>query len=141
LINPALSSCAPAFATEGAAAADLVAAIEEAVVIPPCGRALVPSGVAIELPSNEYAAFVFARSGLSSKHGICLANGVGVIDADYRGEIKVALINLSDEAYTVAPGDRIAQLSVMKIARFTPVVVSELGETARSDGGFGSTGK
>ena len=84
---------------------------------------------------------VFARSGLGIKHGICLSNGVGVIDSDYRGEIKVGLSNLSDSSYTIAPGDRIAQLSVLPIVRAEIELVDQLGETGRGAGGFGSTGK
>ena len=88
-----------------------------------------------------YVALVFARSGLGIKHGITLSNGVGVIDSDYRGEIRVGLTNLSDTAYTVAPGDRIAQLAVMPVVQAQLEVCDSLDETERGQGGFGSTGK
>ncbi|MEG2119002.1 MAG: dUTP diphosphatase, partial [Pseudoflavonifractor sp.] len=96
---------------------------------------------AIALPSPEYVALVFARSGLGVKHGIALANGVGVIDSDYRGEIKVGLQNSSDLSYTVCPGDRIAQLAVVPLVRAELVRTDDLDETDRGSGGFGSTGK
>ena len=101
---------------------------------------LIPTGVAIALPSADYVALVFARSGLGIKHGIALSNGVGVIDSDYRGELRVGLTNLSDTPYTVQPGDRIAQLAVMPVvqARLSPV--QDLDQTDRGAGGFGSTG-
>ena len=98
-------------------------------------------GLAIALPSADYVALVFARSGLGIKQGVCLANGVGVIDSDYRGEIGVGLVNLGDNPYTVRPGDRIAQLMVTPVVRPTVVPVSELDETDRGAGGFGSTGR
>ena len=101
----------------------------------------IPTGIAIALPSAEYVALVFDRSGLGIKHGIALSNGVGVIDSDYRGEIGVGLVNLSGTPYTVAPGDRIAQLAVVPVVRAALTPVEELDETARGAGGFGSTGK
>ncbi|NLM61880.1 MAG: dUTP diphosphatase [Clostridiales bacterium] len=129
----------PARATGGAAGMDLRACIDEPVELQPGKLTTVPSGIAIELPEG-YAAFVFARSGLGIKHGITLSNSVGVIDSDYRGEIRIGLINLSDKSYTIQPGDRIAQLVVMQVA--APVFVEgELGRTDRGDGGFGSTGR
>lgn len=131
----------PYYATAGAAAMDLHACMDEPVTLEPLGRALIPTGLAIALPSAEYVALIFARSGLATKHGIALSNSVGVIDSDYRGEVKVGLVNLSGESYTIAPGDRIAQLSVMPVERAGLVFVSELPETDRGEGGFGSTGK
>ncbi|MBR4941727.1 MAG: dUTP diphosphatase [Clostridia bacterium] len=130
----------PDYATEGSAAADLRSAAEEPVVILPGARAMIPTGVAISLGSPEYVALIFARSGLAVKKGICLANGVGVIDSDYTGELIVGLLNTSDQPFTVEPGDRIAQLAVMPVCRgiFTPV--ADLEETERGAGGFGSTG-
>lgn len=95
----------PAYATPGAAAMDLTACIEEPVTIAPRELTTLPTGIAIALPSAQYVALVFARSGLGVKHGIALSNGVGVIDSDYRGEIKVGLTNLSDVPYTIQPGD------------------------------------
>ena len=132
---------APYYATPGSAAMDLHACIDQAVVVPAGGRAVIPTGLAIALPSADYVALVFARSGLGIKQGVCLANGVGVIDSDYRGEIGVGLVNLGDSPYTVRPGDRIAQLMVTPVVRPTVVPVSELDETDRGAGGFGSTGR
>ncbi len=132
----------PARATEGAAAADLLALCgEEGITLAPGQRALVPTGLAMELPGSGYVALVFARSGLAAKQGIALANGVGVIDSDYRGEVQVALINLSDAPYTVQSGERVAQLAVLPVAAFSAVWAEVLTETDRGAGGFGSTGK
>lgn len=129
----------PARATEGAAGMDLRACIDEPVVIEPGKIRSIPSGIAIELPAG-YAGFVFARSGLGIKHGITLPNCVGVIDSDYRGEIRVGLINLSDTPYTIHPGDRVAQLVVMPVASPT-LIEGEIGMTDRGANGFGSTGR
>ena len=132
---------APYYASPGAAAMDLHACTDEAVTIPAGGRAVIPTGIAIALPDPGYVALIFARSGLGIKHGIAPANCVGVIDSDYRGEIGVGLVNLSETPYTVAPGDRIAQLAVVPVVRAALTPVEELDETARGAGGFGSTGK
>ncbi|MGN0968709.1 MAG: dUTP diphosphatase [Oscillospiraceae bacterium] len=131
----------PRYATPGSAAMDLTACIDESVTIAPRQLVTLPTGIAIALPSAEYVALVFARSGLGVKHGISLSNGVGVIDSDYRGEIKVGLTNLSDEPYTIQPGDRVAQLAILPVTQAHVVQVSELDETGRGAGGFGSTGK
>lgn len=131
----------PYYASAGAAAMDLHACVDEAVTIAPGGRVFLPSGVAIALPSKDYVALVFDRSSLGVKYGVALSNGVGVIDSDYRGEIGVGLVNLSDTPYTVQPGDRIAQLAVVPVVRANLVPVDELDETERGSGGFGSTGK
>lgn len=130
----------PAYATPGAAAADLCALLDEPLTIAPMQRVLVPTGLAIELPSAECVALVYARSGLSIKHGLCMANGVGVIDSDYRGELRVPMINLSDEAYTVQPGERVAQLCIAPVWQAAFVPAQTLSETDRGTGGFGSTG-
>ena len=132
---------APFYASVGAAAMDLCACTDAPVTLAPRGRGTLPTGIAISLPSAEYVALVFARSGLGIKHGVALANGVGVIDSDYRGEIRVGLVNQSDEAYTVQPGDRIAQLAVVPVVRAELELAEELDETARGAGGLGSTGK
>ena len=132
---------APFYATPGAAAMDLHACIDEAVIIPAGGRKVIPTGIAIALPDAGYVALVFARSGLGIKHGIAPANCVGVIDSDYRGELRVGLSNNSNEDYTVMPGDRISQLMVVPVMCPTPVFVEELDETERGEGGFGSTGR
>lgn len=131
----------PSRATEGSAGMDLNACITEPIILKPFERALIPTGIAVALPSNEYAVFIFARSGLGIKHGIALSNGVGVVDSDYRGEICVGLQNSSNESYTINPNDRIAQMVVMPVSVPEIAVVEELDETKRSTGGFGSTGK
>lgn len=132
---------APFYASPGAAAMDLHACLDEAVVIPAGGRKVIPTGLAIALPSADYVALVFARSGLGIKHGIAPANCVGVIDSDYRGEVMVGLQNSSDADYTIQPGDRIAQLMITPVIQATVEMVEELDDTQRGAGGFGSTGK
>lgn len=132
---------APAYATEGAAAADLCAVLDAPLTLAPMQRALVPTGLAIELPGPHTVALVYARSGLSIKHGLCMANGVGVIDSDYRGELRVPMINLGGEAYTIQPGERVAQLCIAPVYTAAFVPGESLSGTARGDGGFGSTGK
>ena len=131
----------PFRATEGSAGMDLYACIDSPVTLGAGEKAVIPTGIAIELPSAELAAFVFARSGLAIKHGIGLLNGVGVIDSDYRGEICVGVINQLAETYTIAPDERIAQLVIMPVSLINPVEAQTLDDTARSEGGFGSTGK
>ncbi len=131
---------APYYATPGSAAMDLHACIDQAVVVPAGGRAVIPTGLAIALPSADYVALVYARSGLGIKHGIAPANCVGVIDSDYRGEIKVGLQNSGSEDYTVQPGDRIAQLMIAPVIQARLTLVDELDDTQRGAGGFGSTG-
>ena len=130
----------PKRATEGSAGLDLCACIDEPLTLNGGDTALIPTGLAIELPSNQYGAFVFARSGLSIKHGIGLLNAVGVIDSDYRGEIKVGVINQIKEPYTIEPGERIAQLVIMPVATLPVEEAQTLGESERGAGGFGSTG-
>lgn len=131
----------PFYASAGAAAMDLCACIDSPVEVAPGTLVSIPTGIAISLPNPEFVALVFARSGLGIKHGICLSNGVGVIDSDYRGEISVGLTNLSQTSYTIQPGDRIAQLAVMPVAQVQLDWVEELSETGRGTGGFGSTGR
>ena len=131
----------PARATEGSAGIDLAACVDGPVTIAPRALVRIPTGVAVALPSPDYVALVFARSGLGIRHGISLSNGVGVIDSDYRGEIQVGLTNLSDTPYTVQPGDRIAQLAVLPVVRPSLERVEELDQTDRGTGGFGSTGR
>ena len=130
----------PKRATNGSAGMDLYACIDESITLEPGQLAIIPTGIAIELPNNQCVAYLYARSGLGVKHGICLSNGVGVIDSDYTGELMVSLINLSREPYTIKHGERIAQLVIMEVAKANFNVVSELGVTERGDGGFGSTG-
>ena len=131
----------PGRATAGSAGMDLRALLEEPLTLEPGGRASVPTGIAIGLPSPETVGLVFARSGLAIKHGLALSNGVGVIDSDYTGEIRVGLVNLSDTAYTIQPDERIAQLGVMPVCLPDILEVEELDQTERGAGGFGSTGK
>ena len=131
----------PFYASAGAAGMDLCACVDEAVTIAPRQIVSLPTGIAIALPSADYVALVFARSGLGIKHGIALANGVGVIDSDYRGEIRVGLVNQSDAPYTIQPGDRVAQLAVVPVVQAQIIPCADLDETERGAGGFGSTGK
>jgi dUTP pyrophosphatase len=129
----------PLHATGGSAGLDLRACIDEPVELRPGEIKVIPSGIAAQIPEG-YAGFLFARSGLGIKHGITMANSVGVIDSDYRGEIRMGLINLSDETYTIDPGDRVAQLVIMPVAR-VEFVQGIIGGTDRGSGGFGSTGR
>ena len=131
----------PMRATDGSAGMDLYACMEESVTLAPGQLAVIPTGIAIELPDNTCAAFLYARSGLGVKHGICLSNGVGVIDSDYRGEICAGLCNVSDKPYVIEPGERVAQMVIAPVLLPEVVEVDELGGTERGAGGFGSTGK
>ena len=130
----------PAYQSEDAAGLDLVAAVEEATILSPLGRALVPTGLAMALPSG-YEAQVRPRSGLAAKHGVTVLNSPGTIDADYRGEIKVILVNLSDTPFIIGRGERIAQMVIAPVTRARLVEATELDDTARGAGGFGSTGR
>ena len=131
----------PTYATPGAAAADLCAVLDEPLMLAPMQRTLVPTGLAIELPDAGCVALVYARSGLSIKHGLCMANGVGVIDSDYRGELRVPMVNLSNEPYTIQPGERVAQLCIAPVWQAAFTAADALSDTDRGAGGFGSTGK
>lgn len=131
----------PLRATGGSAGMDLYACIDEPVTIGGGEKAVIPTGIAIALPSPELGAFIFARSGLAIKHGIGLLNSVGVIDSDYRGEVCVGLINQLKEPYTIQPQERIAQMVIMPVSLIPPIEVEELDDTERGTGGFGSTGK
>ena len=130
----------PKYATEGSAASDLCYAGDGPVEILPGTVAMIPTGLAISMGRRDVAAFIYARSGLASKRGIAPANCVGVIDSDYRGEIKVALRNHSDEPFTVSPGDRVAQMVISPVIAASFDTVEELDDTERGAGGFGSTG-
>lgn len=135
---PIIAAQVPAYAHPGDAGADLVST--EALRLEPGQRALVGTGVRIALPDG-YAAFVVPRSGLAARHGITIVNSPGTVDAGYRGEIKVSLLNTdASQAYDVAVGDRIAQLIIMPVPRVRFVAVDELPDSARGEGGFGSTG-
>lgn len=131
----------PCRATEGSAGYDLFALLEEPVEVRPGERVRIGTGIAIALPSSELAAFVYARSGLATKKGIIPANCVGVVDSDYRGEILVTLTNIGKEPYTVEPFERIAQMIIAPVCLPELLEVSELDETGRGSGGFGSTGR
>ncbi|MBO4217316.1 MAG: dUTP diphosphatase [Clostridia bacterium] len=129
----------PVYATEGAAAADLFACLDGEMTLMPFERAYIPTGLAME-PERGYFAVVCARSGMASKRGLAMSNGIGVIDEDYRGEIKVPMINLSDEPQTIYAGDRIAQIMFMPVCRAEFFASDSLEDSERGEGGFGSTG-
>jgi len=129
----------PTYATEGSAGLDLLAAVDGDIVLQPGARALVPTGIAIALPPG-YEAQVRPRSGLALKHGITLINSPGTIDSDYRGEIKCPIINHGGEPFTISRGMKIAQMIVARHETAELVEVSELAESVRGAGGFGSTG-
>ena len=129
----------PSYETAGAAGMDLRAAVEAPLTLAPGERAAVPTGIAIALPEG-YEAQVRARSGLARRHGIAMVNAPGTVDSDYRGELQVLLINLGAEPFTVARGDRVAQMVVAPVARVAWEEVADLDATSRGAGGFGSTG-
>lgn len=131
---------APSYATELSAGMDLKANITEPVTLDSLERAMIPTGLFIELPDG-YEAQVRPRSGLAAKFGVTVANAPGTIDADYRGEIKVILVNLSKDKFVINPGERIAQMVIAKYEKIEWEEVAELGETERGAGGFGSTGR
>ena len=130
----------PAYATSGSAGMDLRANITESFTLQPLERTLVPTGLFIALPEG-YEAQVRPRSGLAIKQGLTCLNSPGTIDADYRGEIKVVLINLSNEPQTVQPGDRVAQMVIQRVTQVEWLAVETLDSTDRGSGGFGHTGK
>lgn len=131
----------PRYATDGAAGLDLHAALDGPIELAPGARLAVPTGLALELPPGTEGQ-VRPRSGLALRHGVTVLNAPGTIDADYRGEVKVLLVNLGAEAFSIAPGDRIAQLVIAEVERVALVEAGpgELTDTRRGDGGFGSTG-
>jgi dUTP pyrophosphatase len=133
---------APAYATDGSAAMDLRACVDKPVHIAPGTQALIQTGLAVNMMDPGLVAIVASRSGLAMKHQVHVAQGIGVIDADYHGEIAVILANSGQEGYTVNPGERIAQLMFMPVVQVTLGFVQQFStETARGEGGFGSTGK
>jgi dUTP pyrophosphatase len=135
-----VESYLPKYASKGAGGLDLHACIDESLTIQPGQRIAVPVGIAMEFSGPEVVAFVYARSGLAMRFGIGLPNGVGVIDSDYRGEIKVLLMNFSDVPFEIQPGDRIAQLIFAPVLASSWEKTDELSATSRGSGGFGSTG-
>ena len=130
----------PAYATEGSSGMDVRAYIESDITLQPLQRQLISTGLYIELPYG-YEAQVRPRSGLALKQGITCLNSPGTVDADYRGELKIILINLSNEAQVIHPGDRIAQMVIQKVEQVALVQVNEISSTTRGEGGFGHTGK
>lgn len=139
LVNHSPYPC-PAYATAQSAGVDLRAHLEAPVLLQPLQRTLVPTGLHIALPAG-YEAQVRPRSGLAAKHGVTVLNTPGTIDADYRGEIKVILVNLSDRPFEIVPGERIAQMVIARHEQVQWELVENLDQTERGAGGFGSTGK
>ena len=129
----------PAYATAGAAGMDVVAAVTEDLVLAPGARSAVPTGLSMAVPAGHEVQ-VRPRSGLALRHGVTVANAPGTIDSDYRGEVKILLVNLGDADFTVSRGMRIAQIVLAPVTRADPKLVEELDDTARGSGGFGSTG-
>lgn len=134
-----LSGSLPTYATDGASGMDLRAFIDEPVILKPMERRLIPTGLFVQIPEG-YEGQVRARSGLAIKHGIGLVNSIGTIDSDYRGELKIPVINFGNESFTINNGERIAQLVIASYERVAPIMVSDLDETDRGEGGFGHTG-
>ncbi len=130
----------PSYQTDGAAGMDLCALTNEPITLKPLERKLIPTGLKMELPKG-YEAQVRPRSGMSIKHGITLVNCVGTIDEDYRGEICIPIVNLSTENFTINNGDRIAQMIIAPVTKANIEIVTELSNTQRGEGGFGSTGR
>ncbi|MCE5234363.1 MAG: dUTP diphosphatase [Mizugakiibacter sp.] len=130
----------PAYATDGAAAMDLRAAPPAPLTLAPGASALIPTGIAVHLGDPRWCALILPRSGLGHKHGIVLGNLVGLIDADYQGPLMISCWNRGDAAFTIAPGDRIAQLMFVPVGRAQLRRVDEFAPSARGEGGFGSTG-
>ena len=131
--------CEPTYATSGSSGADLRACVDQPVVIAPGQRSAVSTGVRLEIPVG-YEGQVRPRSGLAARHGVTILNAPGTIDSDYRGEVKVIMVNLSDEPYTISPGDRIAQLVIAPVQQVV-YAAADLTESERGEGGFGSTGR
>jgi dUTP pyrophosphatase len=130
----------PAYATDASAGLDLRAAIESPLVLEPGDTALVPSGISLHLGDPQLCAVVLPRSGLGHRHGIVLGNGTGLIDADYQGPLLISVWNRGHAAFTIEPGDRIAQLVVLPVVRVSLQVVDTFADSARGAGGFGHTG-
>ncbi len=131
----------PRYMTPGAAAMDVALATDEPVTLAPHVPALLPLGFAIALPSAQYVALLFGRSGLAAKQGVAPANAVGVIDSDYRGELKICLINHTDTPVTLEPGQRVGQLMIVPVAEAEWEECDNLPESERGTGGYGSTGR
>ena len=130
----------PAYATEGSAGLDLRACIDAPLTLPPGRAELLPTGIAIHLEDPGFAAMLLPRSGLGHKHGIVLGNLVGLIDSDYQGQVMVSCWNRGDRPYTIAPGERIAQMVIVPVVQVALEVVEAFAESSRGAGGFGSSG-
>ena len=141
ILHPKMAGQLPAYATPGSAGLDLRACLDEAAILQPGDTLLVPTGWAVHLSNPDYAAMLLPRSGLGHKQGIVLGNLVGLIDSDYQGELKVSLWNRGQEAFTVEPMARIAQMVIVPVVQAAFKVVEEFAQSERGEGGFGSTGK
>ncbi|RUO69455.1 dUTP diphosphatase [Idiomarina ramblicola] len=131
----------PEYATQGSAGMDLRACLDQPLTIKPGQTQLIGTGIAMYIGDPNYAATILPRSGLGHKHGLVLGNLVGLIDSDYQGELKVSCWNRSDKAYTIEPGDRIAQLVILPVVQANMSIVDEFHETDRGEGGFGHSGR
>jgi dUTP pyrophosphatase len=131
----------PEYATQGSAGMDLRACLDQPLTIEPGQTQLIGTGIAMYIGDPNYAATILPRSGLGHKHGLVLGNLVGLIDSDYQGELKISCWNRSDKAYTIEPGDRIAQLVILPVVQAQMTVVDEFHETDRGEGGFGHSGR
>jgi dUTP pyrophosphatase len=140
IINEKMSDMLPKYATSGSAGLDLRAAIEEALIIKPNSTVLVPTGIAIYIADNRYCGMILPRSGLGHKHGIVLGNLVGLIDADYQGELFISIWNRSQDDFTVNPLDRVAQLVIVPVMQVGFEIVDSFTTSVRGIGGFGSSG-
>ncbi len=141
ILDPRLQGNLPAYATPGSAGLDLRACLDAPLTLGPNAWQLVPTGIALYLHNPAYAALILPRSGLGHKHGIVLGNLVGLIDSDYQGQLMVSAWNRSDEVFTIAPMDRIAQLVIVPVIQAQFNVVSEFEVSERGESGYGSTGK
>ena len=141
ILHPKMAGQLPAYATPGSAGLDLRACLDEAAILQPGDTLLVPTGLAVHLSNPDYAAMLLPRSGLGHKQGIVLGNLVGLIDSDYQGELKVSLWNRGQEAFTVEPMARIAQMVIVPVVQAAFKVVEEFAQSERGEGGFGSTCK
>ena len=141
ILDPRMRDALPGYATPGSAGLDLRACLDEPIEIAPGTTVLVPTGLAIHIADPGYAALILPRSGLGHKHGIVLGNLVGLIDADYQGQLMVSTWNRGSTSFTLAPMERLAQLVVVPIEQVSWNVVEEFGASERGDGGFGSTGR
>ena len=131
----------PEYATQGSAGMDLRACLDQALTIEPGQTQLIGTGIAMYIGDPNYAATILPRSGLGHKHGLVLGNLVGLIDSDYQGELKVSCWNRSDKAYTIEPGDRVAQLVILPVVQAKMSIVDEFHESDRGEGGFGHSGR